>query len=87
MSKILDHEVDLIDNLDSTKVFNGSSDIQILENIRFFEGEKSNCNKLGKSLSSLGDIYVLMLLVHLIENNLQLIQQLLTPIYLVRGYC
>ena len=58
VSKILDHEVNLIDNLDSTKIFNGSSDIQILENIRFFEGEKSNCNKLGKSLSSLGDIYV-----------------------------
>ena len=58
VSKILDHEVDLIDNLDSTKIFNGSSDIQILENIRFFEGEKSNCNKLGKLLSSLGDIYV-----------------------------
>ena len=58
VSKILDHEVNLIDDLDSTKIFNGSSDIQILENIRFFEGEKSNCNKLGKSLSSLGDIYV-----------------------------
>ncbi|MDC0536443.1 phosphoglycerate kinase [Gammaproteobacteria bacterium] len=58
VSKILDHEVDLINDLDSTKIFNGSSDIQILENIRFFEGEKSNCNKLGKSLSSLGDIYV-----------------------------
>ena len=58
VSKILDHEVDLIDDLDSAKIFNGSSDIQILENIRFFEGEKSNCNKLGKSLSSLGDIYV-----------------------------
>ncbi|MDC0392406.1 phosphoglycerate kinase [Gammaproteobacteria bacterium] len=58
VSKILDYEVDFIDDLDSTKIFNGSSDIQILENIRFFEGEKSNCNKLGKSLSSLGDIYV-----------------------------
>ena len=58
VSKILDHEVDLIDDLDSTKIFNGSSDIQILENIRFFEGEKSNCNKLGNLLSSLGDIYV-----------------------------
>ena len=58
VSKILDYEVDFIDDLDSTKIFNGSSDIQILENIRFFEGEKSNCNKLGKSLSSIGDIYV-----------------------------
>ena len=58
VTKILDREVDLIDDLDSAKIFNGSSDIQILENIRFFEGEKSNCNKLGKSLSSIGDIYV-----------------------------
>jgi phosphoglycerate kinase len=58
VSKILDHEVDLIDDLDSTKIFNGSSDIQILENIRFFEGEKINCKKLGNLLSSLGDIYV-----------------------------
>ena len=58
VSKILGYEVDFVDNLDSTKIFNGSSDIQILENIRFFEGEKSNCNKLGKLLSSLGDIYV-----------------------------
>jgi phosphoglycerate kinase len=58
VSKILDLEVDLINDLDSTKIFNGSSDIQIFENIRFFEGEKNNCNKLGKSLSSLGDIYV-----------------------------
>jgi phosphoglycerate kinase len=54
----LDHEVDLIDDLDSAKIFNGSSDIQILENIRFFEGEKINCNKLGNLLSGLGDIYV-----------------------------
>ena len=58
VSKILGHEVDLIDDLDSTKIFKGSSDVQILENIRFFEGEKSNCNKLGNSLSSIGDIYV-----------------------------
>ena len=58
VSKILDHEVDLINDLDSTKIFNGSSDIQILENIRFFEGEKINCNKLGNLLSGLGDIYV-----------------------------
>ena len=58
VSKILDHEVDLIDDLHSAKIFNGSSDIQILENIRFFEGEKINCNKLGNLLSGLGDIYV-----------------------------
>ena len=39
-------------------LFNSSSNIQILENIRFFTGEKSNSKELGKSLSNLGDVYV-----------------------------
>lgn len=39
-------------------LFNSSSNIQILENIRFFTGEKSNSEELGKSLSNLGDVYV-----------------------------
>ena len=58
ISRILGSKVDLIDDLDSDKIFNSSSEVQILENIRFFKGEKSNCDKLGKLLSSLGDIYV-----------------------------
>ena len=58
ISRILGSKVDLIDDLDSDKIFNSSSDVQILENIRFFKGEKSNCDKLGNLLSSLGDIYV-----------------------------
>jgi phosphoglycerate kinase len=58
ISRILGSRVDLIDDLDSDKIFNSSSEVQILENIRFFKGEKSNCDKLGKLLSSLGDIYV-----------------------------
>lgn len=58
ISRILECNVDLVDNLDSSKIFNSSSNIQILENIRFFAGEKTNSNELGRALSSLGDIYV-----------------------------
>ncbi|MDA9920644.1 phosphoglycerate kinase [Gammaproteobacteria bacterium] len=58
ISKILECNVDLVDSLDSSEIFNSSSNIQILENIRFFAGEKTNSNELGRALSSLGDIYV-----------------------------
>jgi phosphoglycerate kinase len=58
LSRILDCKVDLVDSLDSSEIFNSSSNIQILENIRFFAGEKTNSNELGRALSSLGDIYV-----------------------------
>lgn len=58
ISRILECNVDLVDSLDSSEIFNSSSNIQILENIRFFVGEKTNSNELGRALSSLGDIYV-----------------------------
>jgi len=58
ISKILECNVDLVDSLDSSEIFNSSSNIQILENIRCFAGEKTNSNELGRALSSLGDIYV-----------------------------
>lgn len=58
LSRILECKVDLVDSLDSSEIFNSSSNIQILENIRFFAGEKTNSNELGRALSSLGDIYV-----------------------------
>ena len=58
ISRILECNVDLVDSLDSSEIFNSSSNIQILENIRFFAGEKTNSNELGRALSSLGDIYV-----------------------------
>ena len=58
LSRILECKVDLVDSLDSSEIFNSSSNIQILENIRFFVGEKTNSNELGRALSSLGDIYV-----------------------------
>ena len=58
ISRILECKVDLVDSLDSSEIFNSSSNVQILENIRFFAGEKTNSNELGQALSSLGDIYV-----------------------------
>ena len=58
ISKILECNVDLVDSLDSSEIFNSSSNIQILENIRFFAGEKTNSNELGQALGNLGDIYV-----------------------------
>ena len=42
----------------SKKIFNSASRIQILENIRFFKGEKDNSDELGSILGSLGHIYV-----------------------------
>ena len=58
LSRILECKVDLVDSLDSSEIFNSSSNVQTLENIRFFAGEKTNSNELGKALGNLGDIYV-----------------------------
>ncbi len=57
LSRILECKVDLVDSLDSSEIFNSSSNVQILENIRFFAGEKTNSNELGQTLSSL-EIYM-----------------------------
>ena len=58
LSKIVNEQCNVIDDLDSKSFFNKESNIQLLENIRFFEGEKANCKDLGAKLASLGDIYV-----------------------------
>ena len=58
LSKIINRDVELIDTLESSEIFKSSSNIQVLENIRFFKGEKENSQELGKKLGSLGDIYV-----------------------------
>ena len=58
LQKILNKPVELIKDLDSNNIFKSETNIQFLENIRFFEGEKGNCQSLGKDLASLGDIYV-----------------------------
>ena len=58
LSKIVNEPCNVIDDLDSKSFFNKESNIQLLENIRFFDGEKANCKDLGAKLASLGDIYV-----------------------------
>ena len=58
LSKIFGVTVDLVKHLDDKSIFNGSSPIQILENIRFFDGEMGNSDGLGKVLAAMGDIYV-----------------------------
>ena len=58
LSSIINQEVGLVDRLDSEDIFKSSLNIQILENIRFFKGEKANGKDLGNTLANLGDIYV-----------------------------
>jgi len=58
LSEIINESVEIIDQPDSKKIFNSTSRVQILENIRFFKGEKDNSDDLGRILGSLGHIYV-----------------------------
>ena len=53
----LQKPIPLTENLDSLRVLNGS--FTVLENIRFFKGEKDNDSDLAKKLGSLCDIFVL----------------------------
>ena len=57
LSEILNHEIDLIDSLDSCDIFN-TTQIQLLENLRFLIGEKDNNEKLGNQLANKGDVYI-----------------------------
>ena len=58
LSEIINESVEIVDQPDSKKIFNSKSRVQILENIRFFKGEKDNSDELGRMLGSLGHIYV-----------------------------
>ena len=57
LSEILNHEIDLIDSLDSSDIFN-TTQIQLLENLRFLTGERDNNEKLGNQLANKGDVYI-----------------------------
>lgn len=57
LSEILNHDIDLIDSLDSGDIFN-TTQIQLLENLRFLIGEKDNNEKLGNQLANKGDVYI-----------------------------
>ena len=58
LGAIINMPCELILSMESNAIFNGKTDIQFLENIRFFKGEKENCQNLGSKLARLGDIYV-----------------------------
>jgi len=58
LSNILNEPVQLVDSYASNKIFNSNERVQLLENVRFFNGEMSNDDLLGKALGGLGDIYV-----------------------------
>ncbi len=57
LSEILNHEIDLIDSLDSSDIFK-TTQIQLLENLRFLIGERDNNEKLGNQLANKGDVYI-----------------------------
>ena len=57
LSEILNHEIDLIGSLDSSDIFN-TTQIQLLENLRFLIGEKDNNEELGNQLANRGDVYI-----------------------------
>ena len=58
LSKIINMSCEVINDIESEHIFKSESVIQVLENIRFFKGEKENCKDLGYKLANLGDIYV-----------------------------
>ena len=58
LSKIINQPCELIDTPNSDAIFNNSCEVQLLENIRFFQGEKINSDELGYKLANLGDVYV-----------------------------
>ena len=58
LSKIINLSCELIKNPKAKDIFKGKSNLQVLENIRFFKGEKDNCPDLGSKLANLGDLYV-----------------------------
>jgi len=57
-SEIFGQKVEVIESIEDSAIFQGNSSIQLLENIRFFEGEKANAERLGDKLGNLGDLYV-----------------------------
>jgi phosphoglycerate kinase len=58
LSDILDEPVSLEKDMSNTDIFKSGPRVKVLENIRFYKGEKNNDSELGKSLGLLGDVYV-----------------------------
>ena len=51
LSEIINHEIDLINSLASSDIFK-TTQIQLLENLRFLVGEKDNNEELGYQLAN-----------------------------------
>ena len=58
LSEILDEPVSLEKDISNTEIFKSGPRVKVLENIRFYKGEKTNSSELGKNLGLLGDVYV-----------------------------
>ena len=61
LSRLLDQEIELIDHFDTQIDYinsDESGEIILLENIRFYEGEKQNDDTLAQNLAKLCDIYI-----------------------------
>ncbi len=58
LSKRINKSCELVDTPNSDTIFNSNYQVQLLENIRFFHGEKTNSDELGYQLANLGDVYV-----------------------------
>ncbi|MEA2029760.1 MAG: phosphoglycerate kinase [Campylobacterota bacterium] len=61
LSRLLDREIELVDHFDSQIDYinsDSSGEIMMLENIRFYEGEKQNDETLAQNLAKLCDIYI-----------------------------
>jgi len=61
LSRLLEREIELVDHFDSQIDYinsDESGEIILLENIRFYEGEKQNDDSLAQKLAKLCDIYI-----------------------------
>lgn len=57
LGKLLGVDVKLVEKPELAKPLPG--EVALVENIRFFKGEKKNADELAQSLASLGDVYVM----------------------------
>lgn len=57
LGELLGVKIKVVNEIENAKPKPG--EVELIENIRFFEGEKSNNAQLGEKLANLGDIYVM----------------------------
>ena len=70
LSQLLDIPVPIADYLDDLEQ---DKKIIMLENIRFFQGEKENSTNLSKTLGNYGDVYIPIFLLKMNETSIFLL--------------